>query len=247
MSPELRPILQERTEYKPGHPVEEYIVPLLKLHIDILLAAHAKPLGSGCKALDVGCGSQPFRRILEGYGLTYFGLDTQPASDGSVAFVAAIDSPLPPEVQRAGPFDFVLCTEVLEHVANWPMAFDNLAQMTIQGGMVLVTCPHYYILHEEPYDFWRPTLHAIRYHSIRAGFKVVSAEAAGTPWDVFGTWLGAVAPMATNRTITNRAMARLFHFGRQSILFFLRKGWIQRRIALRGKTYLSNIVVLERQ
>ena len=39
----------------------------------------------------------------------------------------------------------------------------NVAALLAPGGRVLLTVPHVYRLHEEPYDFWRPTLHAIHY------------------------------------------------------------------------------------
>ena len=95
-------------------------------------------MGPGGKALDVGCGRQPFRRVLEGYGFAYTGMDTQ-AAEG-VTHVAAIDGALPPETIAEGPFAFLLCTEVLEHVADWTAAFENFARLTSAGSKVLLTC-----------------------------------------------------------------------------------------------------------
>ncbi len=58
--------------------------------------------------------------------------------------IACIDEPLPAELLNQGPFQFVLCTEVLEHVADWPMAFKNLASLMSSGGHLLITCPFFY-------------------------------------------------------------------------------------------------------
>ena len=53
-----------------------------------------------------------------------------------------------------------------------------------------MTCPMFYPLHEEPYDFWRPTLHALDYFARRAGLRVVERQGAGDAWDILGTLLG---------------------------------------------------------
>jgi len=82
----------------------------------------------------------------------------------------------------------------MEHVADWDKAFKNLALLMERGGRVLITCPQFYRLHEEPYDFWRPTLHALRYFGGRAGFRTVHDVAAGGAWDVLGTLLADCLP-----------------------------------------------------
>ena len=90
-------------------------------------------------------------------GFDYTGADVQQNKAATVDFVAAIDQPLPPQLAGAGPFDFIVCTEVLEHVADWEMAFRNLRSLLAPGGRLLITCPHFYPLHETPHDYWRPT------------------------------------------------------------------------------------------
>jgi SAM-dependent methyltransferase len=223
-----------------------FIVPLLKRAIEAQLEAHAKPLGSGGKVLDVGCGRQPLRKQLENYGFEYFGLDTQAPEDGSVAFVTPIDGPLPPDLSAEAPFAFLLCTEVLEHVADWAGAFANLARLTAPGGKVLLTCPHFYPLHEEPFDFWRPTPHALRHFAAAAGFKVITLEKLGDTWDVLGTLLGATNPIAGTWSWRARVLSVVVNRGVRAVFYLLRKGWLLRRVPLGSKLYLSNVAVLER-
>jgi SAM-dependent methyltransferase len=239
----LRPVLLRRTEYAPRAPVEVFMVRLLKERVESLLAEYARPPSVGTPALDVGCGQQPFRSTLEDAGYLYYGLDVQPGP--GVNFVAAVDEPLPEEIERVGPYQLILCTEVMEHVADWRTAFVNLYRLTAPRGRVIITCPHYYVLHEEPYDFWRPTLYAIRMFAERAGFRVIYQEHAGTPWDVFGTWLGSVSTMPSKRPIERLARS-IFMRAKRLLFAVLCRGWIQRIVELRGQTYLSNIVVLER-
>lgn len=109
-------------------------------------------------ALDVGCGeAKPFRRLLETTGFKYHAIDTQAQPGVKLDAVCAIDEPLPTsliQLADAG-FELVLCTEVLEHVLDWPSAWSNLHRLLAPGGRLIITCPFIYPLHEEPYDFWR--------------------------------------------------------------------------------------------
>ena len=102
------------------------MVPLLKHQVERALGTHATPVPPAARVLDVGCGEQPFRRHLEGLGFRYTGLDVVQNAGETVDIVCSIDEPLPPAVQGLA-FDLVVCVEVLEHVADWPQAFSNLA------------------------------------------------------------------------------------------------------------------------
>src|SRR5207247_641957 len=148
--------------YVPAGPIEQFIVPLLRQRIEAAFQTDLPPAPR--TVLDVGCGRQPFRHLLEGPGSRYVGMDVTQTPEGSVDIIAAIDAPLPLVTTALAPFDFILCTEVLEHVADWTTAFANFAALLRPRGRLLLTCPHFYLLHEEPYDFWRPTLHAIAHY-----------------------------------------------------------------------------------
>jgi len=53
-------------------------------------------------------------------------------------------------------FDVVICTETLEHVANWILAISNLKKVLRPGGIMVLSAPRpgrkY---HGYPFDFWR--------------------------------------------------------------------------------------------
>jgi SAM-dependent methyltransferase len=240
-----RPLVKERVNYDPAGPQEQFIVPLLRWHIEQVLANYAALPPLGARVLDVGCGRQPFRKTLESLGYSFTGIDVQQNPENTVDVICAIDESLPEGLVSRGPFHFVLCTEVMEHVADWDRAFNNLAALMEQGGRLLITCPYFYPLHEEPYDFWRPTLHALRYFGSRAGFRRLHEEAAGGGWDVLGTLLAECRPYSASNSLVDRGITKLVSLSRRGLFNLLCNGRLQRMVRMRSSLYLSNIIVLE--
>jgi len=243
-----RPLLIERQNYIPERPVEEFMVPLLRSKIVPMLES-LPSLESGL-ALDVGCGRQPFRSFIEKRGYQYFSADAQNPL-GIVDYVTEIDTDLPPALLERSPFDLVLCTEVLEHVADWDKAFSNFSLLLKAGGKLLITCPHFYILHEVPYDFWRTTVHGLLFYTNRWGLDCVSMEKAGGSWEILGTILGANldTAKAIDRTIFNRALAFAIDKATWIAFRLMRTRLLQRRLKWgteRYELYLSNIALFEK-
>lgn len=239
--------VRERPDYVPASPAEAFVVPLLRKRILRCLGQFARPGGSPGRALDVGCGRQPFRGQLESNGYRYCSLDAVQNPEGTVDFLAPIDGALPPNLTAELPFDLVLCTEVLEHVADWQAAFANLRSLTAVGGAVVVTCPQVYMLHEEPHDFWRPTNHALRYFAERHGFRIHTLERLGGPREVLGTVLGSCTFRSSRPGLFRMLGARTLNLVKRLTLAFLRSRLSQGSVELCGPTYLSNFAVLIRQ
>jgi SAM-dependent methyltransferase len=238
--------LRERTQYIPGDPQEEFVVPLLAARVEAAIARWASPESSAKSALDVGCGGQPFRARLEGLGYRYTGLDPTPSADVTVDVVCTIDmESLPEALLERAPFEFILCTEVLEHVADWGTAMRNLAALTAPGGRLLLTCPAVYPLHEEPHDFWRPTLHAFAYYARREGLTVIHEEAAGDALDVLGTILGATGLVPARSGLAPYLAARAADWLKRRLFKALLGDRLRAYVSPRGSIYLSNVVVLE--
>jgi SAM-dependent methyltransferase len=66
----------------------------------------------------------------------------------------------PPEVP--GPFDLVICEQVLEHVVNPLRAVRTLREMCKHGGHVYVSTPFLVRIHDHPGDYWRFTPDGMR-------------------------------------------------------------------------------------
>lgn len=246
-APPPRDARPARPAYEPSWPPETFIVPLLAGAIGSALENALARLPAGARVLDVGCGRQPFRAVITARGLRYDALDAVQNPEGTVDFIATLDGQLPDALLAQGPYDFLLCTEVLEHVADWPAAFRNLARLAAPGADVLVTCPHFYPLHEVPYDFWRPTPFALRHHATANGFTVEQLEQLGDNWAVLGTFLAEAWAYPRTRRITDRALAWLIRGALRYTFRQVARGWPQRRVELKGLHYLANLAVLRRQ
>lgn len=238
------PALPQRSAYVPRRRVERWMVPLLGEAVGQRLRDCAA-LGPG-RCLDVGCGSQPFRAELERLSFEYTGFDVHQNAAETVDVLGAIDAPLPEELLHRGPFGVILCTEVLEHVARWPEAFDNLSRLLTPGGRLIVTVPHLWLPHEEPSDFYRPTSWALDFHARRAGLLPIELARLGDGYDVLGT----VLAMTHVRTPRGRPwtwpLGLPFALARRLALLALRASALRAVVALETPLYLSTIAVIEK-
>jgi SAM-dependent methyltransferase len=238
--------LVEKTAYIPTCDQEGFIVPVLKYELDELIEKYATVNQKKARVLDVGCGRQPFRNTFETKGYQYLSLDTQQSPESSVDFICEIDQLLPREILDAAPFDFIFCTEVLEHVADWEMTFRNFYQLLAPGGKLLITCPHFYPLHEVPYDFWRPTPYALQYYGNKFELNLLYQKNAGSTWDVLGTILGASHTVPISRRFADRLISRIAKHAHQILLSLLLKRFLQSHVQLNSSLYLANIAVFEK-
>jgi SAM-dependent methyltransferase len=67
-------------------------------------------------------------------------------------------------------FDGILCTDVLEHVAEPLSVLQEFHRLLKPGGLVWITVPFIWYLHEQPYDYFRYTSHGLRSLLERSGF-----------------------------------------------------------------------------
>ena len=232
-----------REEYLPEALHENFIVSLLSDEIDRFLDQY---VSKDQKVLHVGCGSQPLRSSIEAKGARYFSLDVVEIDGTTIDFICPIDEALPAALDDQT-FDVIVCTEVLEHCANWPVAFENLARLQGHHGVMLVTCPHLYPLHEEPYDFYRPTIHAISHYAKQNDLDVLSLRKAGNVWDVMGTVLPLIRFVPRYGRFYDRWFARLVDFGRRCLLRSINSGLAMKLVDGRSDLYLSNIAILRKR
>jgi SAM-dependent methyltransferase len=236
-----RPTFDEKTSYICKSREEQFIVPLLRGAIEQALAAYCT---RGGLALDAGCGGQPFRAAIQSHGMTYRAMDVVAQPGMTTDFVCAVDGTLPAALADGPKFDLILCTEVLEHVADWHAAWSNLAHLLAPGGKLIVTCPFFYPLHEEPYDFFRPTIHAIAHWSRRVGLDQVELRKLGNSWDVLGTAVGAAGASPVSSSPLPWLFGTLARKKHKLTFWALKKRLFQKWIRTKDTLYLSSFAVL---
>lgn len=152
---------------KAGYLVQKALV----RHVREMVSRMVLPMGAGT-ILDVGCGNAPYGDLLPGWRRIGINID---ASDAS------------PEVVGDGtclPFrdacaDAVLCTQVMEHVRDPFGLVRELARVLKPGGVLVLSGPMYWRLHEEPHDYWRFTRHGFLELARREGLEVVDLKDQG--------------------------------------------------------------------
>ena len=139
------------------------------------------PKTGGGRALDVGCGSQPYRLEIEKYGFTYMGVDRTVSG--------AMDSTLRAEAGllpfRSGSFHFLLCTQVLTHVKDPFGAMREMGRVVEIGGCALISERQQWNVYSKE-DYWRFAPEGFRVLAEQGGFQVEKLIPEGGLWSRVG-------------------------------------------------------------
>jgi SAM-dependent methyltransferase len=149
---------------------------ILSVYIDLYVET-IRQYAQG-KLLDLGAGMVPFYgvykdKVNENICIDWGNsLHTNPHLD----VVADLNQPFP---LSDNTFDSILCTDVLEHIAD-PFAFmQETARVLKPGGNLMLMVPFFYWLHETPHDYYRYTEFALRKMCADNHLEVVELKAYG--------------------------------------------------------------------
>ena len=112
--------------------------------------------------LDLGCGHPPYRDYA---GKWRIGVDLR-ANDGVDVVANAYYLPF-----RNNSIDSVICSELLEHLANPHDAVEEIGRVLTPGGKIFLTTRFCYPLHGEPEDYYRFTEFGLRH--LFSKFKIL--------------------------------------------------------------------------
>lgn len=133
--------------------------------------------------LDIGCGREPYRALFSGVEW-YVGIDLPSTGYGTRALDVLGDAHNLPF--GASTFDTVLCTEVLEHVPEPSQVLSEVNRVLKPGGVLILTVPLTWGLHEAPHDYYRYTEFGVRYLVEKAGFSLVVLNKTCGVWAAAG-------------------------------------------------------------
>ena|SRR5258708_14395630 len=196
-------------------------------------------LYNGCSVADIGCGEQPLKEKILKLGANYIGFDIQQNTNNTVDVICFAEDLKSADMA----FDVVLCTEVLEHVNDYKKSFAELVRVLKKDGILIITTPFMYPLHEEPHDKQRLTIHNFFELAKTNDLTVISIgktgndlEVLATLWDRMWLYNGKYKFLKKIRNTFARSCVNL------PVYFFskLFSSWFPK------KSYLNNIAVLKK-
>jgi SAM-dependent methyltransferase len=140
--------------------------------------------------VDVGCGDRRFEPLFAPYVDSYTGVE----HEAVFASTDASKRKNAPDVLYDGrhlpfedaSFDTVVSTEVLEHTPDPAGLVAEMARVLRPDGIMILTAPFAFRLHEEPHDYFRYTPHGLSSLLGRVGLRIVETRPFGSVFSVVG-------------------------------------------------------------
>jgi SAM-dependent methyltransferase len=168
------------------------------------------------RLLDVGCGDKPYEHLFSPFVDEYVGIEHEAsfvatsASSGKKGPDHLYDGNRLPFEDRT--FDTVLSVQVLEHTPRPGPLVREMARVLKNDGLLILTAPFQFRLHEEPHDYFRYTHHGLRELCREAGLEIIEVEQQGSLWSVMGHKLNSYLGLNVARLQgVAQAMGKLGH------------------------------------
>jgi SAM-dependent methyltransferase len=108
--------------------------------------------------LDYGCGTMPYKSLFEKEVAKYIGADIDYVNSANVIIdrtTGVIDFP-------DASTDFVISTQVLEHVESPPNYLKEAYRVCKPGGYLILSTHGFWFYHPNPNDYWRWTASGLK-------------------------------------------------------------------------------------
>ncbi len=129
--------------------------------------------------LDLGCGNTPYRKWFTSRVQKYVAVDHPPHSPAAEVGCSAEHLPF-----RDACFDTVFCTQVLEHVPRPWVAAAEITRILKPDGILILSCPQYWRLHEIPRDYFRFTPYGLHVLFPESHWQWLEHRQQGSTWAV---------------------------------------------------------------
>jgi 2-polyprenyl-3-methyl-5-hydroxy-6-metoxy-1,4-benzoquinol methylase len=197
----------------------------LKVKINKLVSQRFEEIKGS--VIDLGCGLRPFELDILNYADTYTGVDwINSLHDSKADIIADLNQPLVIDSQS---FDSVVSFEVLEHLCEPQMMLKEANRILKKDGVLILSMPFQWWVHEEPWDYQRFTRYGLEYQLKKAGFTDIVIE------ETTGFWLMWILKLnyQSMRLIrgprlvkkTTKALLVPFWFSNQWTAIYLDKIW----------------------
>ncbi|RAJ98159.1 methyltransferase family protein [Larkinella arboricola] len=177
------------------NPVMNYAVWSIRRYVRRI----ARQIPAGATLLDVGAGECQYKPFFA--HTRYRSTDWCGTTDHH-RYSAGIDYICPADDLPLGnaSVEYVLCTQVLEHVRHPERVIQELARVLKPGGLLFLTVPQSWEEHEQPYDYHRFTRFALQAYADDHGFEVEEIRPQGGRFLVIGFFLAWSLPTLFKNT-----------------------------------------------
>jgi SAM-dependent methyltransferase len=142
------------------------------------------------RLLDVGCGDKRCEPLFRPYVSEYIGVECESTFRDTAASTRSsgpdlyYDGKTLPFEDRS--FDTVISIQVLEHTPHPQTVVREMSRVAKKDGIVIVSAPFSFRLHEEPHDYFRYTPYGLRAIFEEAGLVVDGLLTERDVWSVVG-------------------------------------------------------------
>ena len=186
----------------------------------IALLTQVAPQAHG-RLLDVGCGDKPYEYLFRSHVTEYLGIE----HEGTFPATSASDGERKPDFLYDGrrlpfedcSFDTVLSVQVLEHTPHPALLVREMARVLKDDGVLILSAPFQFRLHEEPHDYFRFSPHGLHALCAEAGLEITEVHRHGGLWSVIAHKLNNYLAFRVARAgKLGHALGKLSHEGRQA-------------------------------
>ena len=158
-------------KFVPGF-IKRFIDPVTA-SIDQFVESSFSEMEPGSLVLDAGAGECRFKdKLIE--KLQYIAVDTTWGDQEWDYSKIDVRSHLENLPFASGSFDSVICTQVLEHLNEPQLVLNELSRTLKEEGMIYLTAPQGWGVHQPPHDYFRFTNYGLSYLLQKAGFEKIT-------------------------------------------------------------------------
>lgn len=120
-------------------------------------------------AVDLGCGSMPYRPLFEPKLKSYLGADI--SLNKSADLLMDINTGKVSVADEVA--DFIISTQVLEHVISPENYLNEAHRICKENGLMFISTHGFWLYHPDPNDYWRWTASGLRKILNNNGWEVI--------------------------------------------------------------------------
>jgi len=153
----------------------------------------------GKKIIDVGAGTCQYKKYFK--NLKYYSQDIINNPQKTIDYIGEID------ILPSNSFDYILCTQVLEHLKEPKEAFNTFSRILKKNGKLFLTTHMAFEEHLAPYDYFRYTKYGLKYLAEENNFKVERIIPQGGRFLVLAKEIQILIP----RLIKNKILIYIYY------------------------------------